>query len=120
MSGNLLNTGVTLTCPHGGRAVAAAGLTGVLIGLAFNSVNFMMGESYLLRSFVVVVLGGLGSVSGAVVAGLILGVVQNLTDVYLSTGLSDAIIFSILFVILLVRPTGLFRGLQRDVRVVRA
>lgn len=101
-------------------AGALAGLTGVLIGLAFNSVNFMMGESYLLRSFVVVVLGGLGSVSGAVVAGLILGVVQNLTDVYLSTGLSDAIIFSILFVILLVRPTGLFRGLQRDVRVVRA
>jgi branched-chain amino acid transport system permease protein len=99
---------------------ALAGFAGVLIGLAFNSVNFMMGESYLLRSFVVVVLGGLGSISGAVVAGLILGVVQTLTDVYVSTGLSDAIIFSLLFVILLVRPTGLFRGLQRDARVVRA
>lgn len=99
---------------------ALAGVVGVMIGLAFNSINFMMGESYLLRSFVVVVLGGLGSISGAVVAGLVLGVIQNLTDVYLSTGLSDAIIFSILFVILLVRPTGFFRGLQQDVRVVRA
>lgn len=98
---------------------ALAGAAGVLIGLAFNSVNFLMGEPYLMRAFVVVVLGGLGSVTGAVVAGLLLGLIQVLTVVYLSSGLSDAIIFSVLFLMLLVRPTGLFAGLRRDVRVVR-
>lgn len=98
---------------------ALAGAAGVLIGLSFNSVNFLMGEPYLMRAFVVVVLGGLGSVTGAVVAGLLLGLIQTLTVVYLSSGLSDAIIFSVLFLMLLVRPTGLFAGLRRDVRVVR-
>ncbi len=98
---------------------ALAGAAGVLIGLAFNSVNFLMGEPYLMRAFVVVVLGGLGSITGAVVAGLLLGLIQVLTTVYVSSGLSDAIIFSLLFVMLLIRPTGLFAGLRRDVRVVR-
>lgn len=87
---------------------ALAGMAGVLIGLSFNSIHFLMGEPYLLRAFVVVVLGGLGSITGAVVAGLLLGVIQTLTVAYLPTGLSDAIIFSLLFVILLVRPSGLF------------
>ena len=98
---------------------ALAGAAGVLIGLAFNSVNFLMGEPYLMRAFVVVVLGGLGSIYGAVVAGLLLGLIQVMTVAYVSSGLSDAIIFSILFLMLLVRPTGLFAGLRRDVRVVR-
>jgi branched-chain amino acid transport system permease protein len=98
---------------------ALAGAAGVLIGLAFNSVHFLMGEPYLLRAFVVVVLGGLGSVIGAVVAGLALGLIQTLTVVYISSGLSDAIIFSILFLMLLIKPTGFFPGLRRDSRVVR-
>ena len=99
---------------------ALAGAAGVLIGLLFNSVHFLMGEPYLLRAFVVVVLGGLGSVVGAVVAGLLLGMIQTLTVVYVSSGLSDAIIFSILFAMLMIKPTGLFAGLRRDARVTRA
>ena len=98
---------------------ALAGAAGVLIGLMFNSVHFLMGEPYLLRAFVVVVLGGLGSVVGAVVAGLLLGLIQTLTVVYVSSGLSDAIIFSILFVMLLIKPTGLFAGMRRDAKVKR-
>lgn len=98
---------------------ALAGIAGVLIGLAFNSVHFLMGEPYMLRAFVVVVLGGLGSVVGAVVAGLALGIVHTLTVAYLSSGLSDAIIFSILFLVLLLRPTGFFGSLHRQKRVVR-
>ena len=98
---------------------ALAGAAGVLIGLMFNSVHFLMGEPYLLRAFVVVVLGGLGSPVGAVVAGLLLGLIQTLTVVYLSSGLSDAIIFAILFGVLLIKPTGLFAGLRRDARVGR-
>jgi branched-chain amino acid transport system permease protein len=98
---------------------ALAGVAGVLIGLAFNSVHFLMGEPYMLRAFVVIVLGGLGSVVGAVVAGLLLGIVHTLTIAYVSTGLSDAIIFSILFAALLVRPTGFFPSLHKQARVVR-
>jgi len=98
---------------------ALAGIAGVLIGLAFNSVHFLMGEPLLLRAFVVIVLGGLGSISGAVIAGLALGIVQALGVAYLSSGLVDAIIFALLFVALLIRPTGLFGGSASVVRVVR-
>jgi branched-chain amino acid transport system permease protein len=87
---------------------ALAGIAGVLIGLSFNSIHFLMGEPYLMRAFVVVVLGGLGSIPGAVIAGLLLGVAQTLTIAYLPSGLSDTIIFSLLFIILLVKPSGLF------------
>jgi branched-chain amino acid transport system permease protein len=87
---------------------ALAGASGVLIGLAFNSIQFTMGEPFLLRGFVVIVLGGMGSIPGAMIAGLLFGMIQTLTAAYLPAGLTDAIIFSLLFVILLVRPYGLF------------
>ncbi|MCL7466132.1 branched-chain amino acid ABC transporter permease [Phaeovulum sp. NW3] len=89
-------------------AGALAGLAGVLIGLLFNSMQFLMGEPYMLRAFVVVVIGGLGSVPGAIVASLMLGVMQSLTVAYLPSGLTDAIIFTLLFIVLLIRPNGLF------------
>ncbi|WP_323039110.1 branched-chain amino acid ABC transporter permease [Gemmobacter sp.] len=89
-------------------AGALAGLTGVLIGLSFNSIHFLMGEPYMLKAFVVVVIGGLGSLTGAVVASLLLGVLQALTVAYLPTGVSDMLIYAILFVVLLVQPNGLF------------
>jgi len=98
---------------------ALAGVAGVLIGIAFNSVHFLMGEPYMLRAFVIIVLGGLGSVGGAVIAGLALGVVHTLTIAYLSAALSDAIIFSILFLVLLLRPTGLYGTLRLQTRVAR-
>jgi branched-chain amino acid transport system permease protein len=98
---------------------ALAGAAGVLIGIAFNSVHFLMGEPYMLRAFVVIVLGGLGSILGAVVGGLLLGVIQTMTIAYVSTNLSDAVIFSLLFLILLVRPTGLFGTLRKETRVAR-
>jgi branched-chain amino acid transport system permease protein len=90
---------------------ALAGASGVLIGLAFNSIQFAMGEPFLLRGFVVIVLGGMGSIPGAMVAGLLFGMVQTLTSAYLPAGLTDAIIFTLLFLVLLIRPNGLF-GMQ--------
>ena len=99
---------------------ALAGIAGILIGLAFNSVHFLMGEPLLLRAFVVIVLGGLGSIVGAVVAGLLLGIIQALGVAYLSSGVVDAIIFGLLFLTLVVRPTGLFGGSGSAQRVVRA
>lgn len=98
---------------------ALAGAAGVLLGLAFNSVHYLMGEPLLLRAFVVVVLGGLGSLAGAVVAGLSLGVVQALAVAYLSAGVADAVLFVLLFLALLVRPTGLFGQAGAAARVAR-
>ena len=100
-------------------AGALAGAAGLLIGLAFNSVHYVMGEPLLLRAFVVVVLGGMGSIAGAVLAGLLLGVVQSLSVAYASSGVAAAVVFSLLFVALLVRPNGLF-GTVGAGRVVRA
>ena len=53
------------------------------------------------------VFGGIGSIPGALLGGIILGVVENLSKAYISSQLSDAIVFSLLIVILLVRPTGI-------------
>ncbi len=101
-------------------AGALAGAAGVLIGLAFNSVHYVMGEPLLLRAFVVVVLGGMGSIGGAVAAGLLLGIVQSLSVAYASSGVADALIFGLLFLVLLVRPSGLFGSGTGAARVVRA
>ena len=93
---------------------ALAGAAGMMIGIAFNSVNFLMGEPYMLRARVIIVLGGLGSIPGAVVAGLLLGLIQTFVIVTPYSGLSDAIIFGLLFLMLLIRPNGLFGAAQRD------
>jgi branched-chain amino acid transport system permease protein len=98
---------------------ALAGIAGVLIGLAFNHISFAMGEPYLLRGFFVLLLGGLGSLAGAVIAGLLLGILQTMTIGYLPTGLSDIIIYSLLFAVLLVRPNGLFGDTVADARIGR-
>lgn len=87
---------------------ALAGAAGVLVGLAFNAINFLMGEPFLLKAFVAIILGGLGSVPGALVGGMVLGLLQSLSAAYLPALLVDTVIFSLLFVILLVRPDGLF------------
>lgn len=86
---------------------ALAGAAGVLIGLAFNSIHFVMGEPFLLAGFAICILGGMGSVTGAMVAGLVFGMIQTLTVAYLPTGLTDAIIYSLIFVMLILRPNGL-------------
>ena len=99
---------------------ALAGMAGVLIGLVFNSVHFAMGEPLLLRAFVIIILGGLGSIPGALIAGLAIGIVQTLSVAYISSGVSEAIVFLALFVVIVVRPTGLFGQPTAAMRVQRA
>lgn len=99
---------------------ALAGYAGVLIGLLFNSVHFMMGDPYLLKAFVIVVLGGLGSVYGAVVASFLLGVLQAFAVAYFSGSLADIIFYSLVFLILIVWPGGLFGNAASTVKVGRA
>jgi branched-chain amino acid transport system permease protein len=87
---------------------ALAGAAGVMVGLAFNAVQFLMGEPFLLKAFVAIIIGGLGSVPGALIGGLVLGLLQSLSAAYLPSLLVDAVIFMLLFVILMIRPDGLF------------
>ncbi len=87
---------------------ALAGAGGVLIGLNFNAIHPYMGEQMMLRGFVVVIVGGLGDIFGALLAGLLLGVVEVLTAGYLASGLKEAVGFAILVVVLWTRPAGLF------------
>jgi branched-chain amino acid transport system permease protein len=88
-------------------AGALAGAAGVLVGLAFNSINFVMGEPYLMAGFVVIILGGLGSIPGALLGSVVFGMGQTLTIAYLPSGLTDTVIFAFLFLLLLFRPHGL-------------
>jgi branched-chain amino acid transport system permease protein len=87
---------------------ALGGAAGVLFGLAFNSVSPDVGRSIELKGLAVIILGGMGSVFGAVVAGFALGIVEVFTVSQIGSSYRDAISFGILFLILLVRPRGLF------------
>ena len=85
-----------------------AGAGGVLIGLNFNAIHPYMGEQMMLRGFVVVIVGGLGDIRGALLAGLALGVIEVLTAGFLSSNLKEAVAFLILVAVLWTRPAGLF------------
>jgi branched-chain amino acid transport system permease protein len=99
---------------------ALAGAAGVLVGLSFNSIHFLMGETFLLKAFVICILGGLGSIPGALVAGLVLGVLETLSMAYMPAGLTDITIYTSLFVILLVRPSGIFGTMNSGTGAYRA
>ena len=87
---------------------ALAGAGGVLIGLNFNAIQPYMGETMMLRGFVVIIVGGLGDIRGALIAGLLLGVIEVLTAGYIDSGLKEAVAFLILVAVLWTRPSGLF------------
>ena len=90
-----------------GLGAAMAGAAGALLSVmyAFSPIT---GESYTMKSFVIVLLGGLGSMPGVIAAGILLGVAENLVAGLLSPGYRDAVSFVLLLLILLLRPRGLF------------
>ena len=88
------------------------GLLAALAGLLLGPIVFIsasMGTSVTLQAFAAAVLGGFGSLPGAVVGGLILGVVQVVGGAYISGGYADAISLAVLIGVLVLRPRGLFR-----------
>ncbi len=87
---------------------AFAGLAGVLFAIAYPSIHTQMGILPGLKAFVAAVLGGIGSIPGAFVGALIMGQAEALTAGYISTPMRDAVAFTILILVLLVRPTGIF------------
>ena len=95
-----------------GSMLAAA--AGILVGLSNPKIDPLMGLMPGLKAFVAAVLGGIGSVPGAMVGGLLLGVIETLVTGYLSSTYRDAIAFVILIAILLFRPTGLFGAPQTE------
>jgi len=97
-----------------GSVLAAAG--GVLYASAYPQVNPMMGMMPGLKAFVAAVLGGIGSVPGAMLGGFILGIAETFTKGFISSQFSDAISFSILIIVLLLRPTGIL-GKKTRVKV---
>jgi branched-chain amino acid transport system permease protein len=86
---------------------ALGGAAGVLFGLAFNSISPDVGRSVELKGLAVIILGGMGSIAGAVVAGFALGLVEVLVVANLGSSYRDAVSFAVLFVVLLLRPRGL-------------
>lgn len=97
-----------------GSVLAGAG--GVLYATAYPQVDPVMGYIPGLKAFVAAVLGGIGSIPGAMAGGIILGIAETLTKGYLSSQYADAISYIILIVILLVKPAGLF-GKKTTVKV---
>jgi branched-chain amino acid transport system permease protein len=86
---------------------AAAALAGAVI-MPFSLVSPFVGGEFILKAFVIAVLGGLGSVAGALVGGLLIGFVEALSSLYISASLGNAIVFAILIAVQLYRPWGIF------------
>lgn len=100
---------LTFAIGSGLAAVAA-----VLYVAAYPQVQPLMGSMPGIKAFIAAVLGGIGIFPGAVLGGFILGIVESLTRAYISSQLADAIVFSILIIVLLVKPTGILGKNMRE------
>jgi branched-chain amino acid transport system permease protein len=89
-------------------ASALAGMAGVLFALRYATVNFFMGYLLGIKAFTAAVIGGIGNLRGAMVGGLLLGVLESLVGTYISTQFQDTFVFLALITVLLIRPQGLF------------
>jgi branched-chain amino acid transport system permease protein len=93
---------------------AFAGLGGVLYAIAYSSISTLSGILPGLKAFVAAVLGGIGSIPGAFIGALLMGQAEALTMGYISTPMRDAVAFTILIVVLLVRPTGILGEPEKE------
>jgi branched-chain amino acid transport system permease protein len=89
-------------------ASALGGVAGVLLGLNFNAISPLMGKMVGLKGLTIIILGGMGNITGAMVGGLFLGFVEVLSVGYLTSSYRDAVAFALMFLVLLIRPMGLF------------
>lgn len=85
-----------------------AGMGGILYGIAYPQINVFMGIMPGIKSFIAAVLGGIGIIHGAVLGGFIIGISEVFVSAFLSSTFRDGVIFLILFIVLLVKPSGIF------------
>lgn len=83
------------------------GIAGLMVGFFYRQIEFTMGWSYGLKAFTAAILGGIGNIPGAMLGGLILGVLESLVSFYISSAWKDGITFLVLILILIIRPTGI-------------
>lgn len=94
-----------------GIGVGFAGIAGGIMGPLF-AVDPFMGLTPLVKAFIVVIIGGLGSVPGAVIAGMGLGILESYSSTFLGAAVTDFLQFALVIIILLIRPTGLFGEIE--------
>jgi branched-chain amino acid transport system permease protein len=90
---------------------AALGAVGGVLFTPLTSTEFGIGVSFTLKGFAAAIIGGLGNITGAIVGGLVLGLLEALSTAFVSSLYGDAVTYAVLFAILIIRPTGLFRPL---------
>jgi branched-chain amino acid transport system permease protein len=86
---------------------ALAAIAGVLLCSSYSSLMPTTGSMPGIKAFTAAVFGGIGSIPGAFLGGILLGIIESMSKAYISTQLSNVIVFAVLIVVLLVRPTGL-------------
>jgi len=86
---------------------ALGGAAGVLVGLLFTQVDFFMGFQAGVKGFIAAVLGGIGSISGAMLGGILLGLAESLAVTFLPSAYKDVVAFAILIIVLIFKPCGL-------------
>ena len=84
-----------------------AAIASVLLCSSYPLIGPYTGQMPGIKAFVAAVFGGIGSIPGAMIGGILLGIIENLSKAYISTQLSDVIVFSVLIIVLLVKPTGI-------------
>jgi len=99
-----VNTTISVTFAIGS---ALAAIAGVLLCSAYPTLLPTTGSMPGIKAFVAAVFGGIGSIPGAMIGGILLGIIEIFGKAYVSTQLSDAIVFAVLIIVLLVKPTGL-------------
>ena len=104
-----VNQTISLTFAIGSALAAVAG---ILFISQYETLLPTMGALPGIKAFVAAVLGGIGSIPGAMLGGIILGIIESLSKAYISTQLADAIVFGILVIVLLVKPSGLLGKLK--------
>ncbi|MDD3655142.1 MAG: branched-chain amino acid ABC transporter permease [Atribacterota bacterium] len=86
---------------------ALGGTAGVMVGMYYRKISFIMGWNFGLKAFTATILGGIGNIPGAMIGGLILGVLEMLGSTYVSTAYKDVFVFLVLILVLIFRPTGI-------------
>ena len=99
-----VNATITLTFAIGS---ALAAIAGALLCSAYPTLTPYTGAMPGIKAFVAAVFGGIGSIPGAFIGGILLGIIENLSKAYISSQMADAIVFGVLILVLLVKPTGI-------------